>query len=176
MPQRLEGTKKHKVYNSTVDESTERIAGKIVDAAYAVYRKLGPGLLEKVYEICFCYELEKRGLNYKRQVVIPIVYDQLTFTEGLRLDVLVEDCIICELKALENVNPVWEAQIISHLKLTDKKLGFLINFNVSRFKGWHILNLIKNAKHFSVRFSYTDRSRGAIIANLFQIGIKRFIN
>ncbi len=91
-------------------------------------------MLEKVYEICFCHELTKRGLNYLRQVDVPIVYDDLIFDEGLRLDVIVENSIICELKALENVNPVWEAQILSHLKLTSKRLGFLINFNVPKIK------------------------------------------
>ena len=78
--------------------------------------------------------MSKRGLKYQRQVDIPIVYDDIKFNEGLRLDVIVENCIICELKALETVNPVWEAQILSHLKLTGKRLGFLINFNVSKMK------------------------------------------
>jgi GxxExxY protein len=117
-----------------IPEDVEIIAKAAVDAAYAVYRNLGPGLLEKVYEICFCHELAKRGLSYRRQVDIPIVYDEMVFDEGLRIDVIVEDCIICELKALETVNPVWRAQIISHLTLTEKRLGFLINFNVARFK------------------------------------------
>jgi GxxExxY protein len=117
-----------------IPESTERIAKLVVDAAYKVHSKLGPGLLEKVYELCFCHELSKHGLNYLRQVDIPIVYDNLRFNEGLRLDVLIEDCIICELKALETVNPVWEAQILSHLLLTGKRLGFLINFNVPKIK------------------------------------------
>jgi GxxExxY protein len=112
----------------------ESIAEKIVDAAYTVHKILGPGLLEKVYEVCFCHELSKRGLQHKRQVDIPIVYDGLIFNEGLRLDVLVEDLIICELKAVDEMNPVWEAQILSHLKLTDKRLGFLVNFNVSLIK------------------------------------------
>ncbi len=112
----------------------ESKAEKIVDAAYIVHKILGPGLLEKVYEVCFCHELSKRGLKYKRQVDIPIVYDGLIFNEGLRLDVLVEDLIICELKAVDEMNPVWEAQILSHLKLTDKRLGFLVNFNVSLIK------------------------------------------
>lgn len=107
----------------------EIIGKKIVDAAYTVHKNLGSGLLEKVYEICFCHELEKRNLKYLRQVDIPIVYDNLVFDEGLRLDVLVEDKIICEIKAVELVNPVWDAQILSHLKLTNKRLGFLINFN-----------------------------------------------
>ena len=91
-------------------------------------------MLEKVYEVCFCHELSKRKLKYQRQVDIPVVYDETIFDEGLRLDVLVEDLIICELKAVENMNPVWEAQILSHLKLTGKRLGFLINFNVSLVK------------------------------------------
>ncbi len=139
MPQRLNpdyyrDSKGHKEYFISIPESTERIAKLIVESAFTVHRKLGPGLLEKVYEICLCHELKKRGLYYKRQIDIPIVYDNITFDEGLRLDLLVEDCIICELKALENVNPVWEAQILSHLKLTGKRLGFLINFNVSKMK------------------------------------------
>ncbi|MBN2610013.1 MAG: GxxExxY protein [Bacteroidales bacterium] len=108
----------------------DKIGRKIVDAAYIIHKNLGPGLLEKVYELCFCHELTKRGLTYQRQKDIPIIYDGLQFDEGLRLDVLVEEQVICELKALENVNPVWEAQVLSHLKLTNKRLGYLINFNV----------------------------------------------
>jgi len=118
----------------TLTKREESIAEKIVDAAYTVHKILGPGLLEKVYEVCFCHELSKRRLKYQRQVDIPVVYDGIIFDEGLRLDVLVEDLIICELKAVENMNPVWEAQILSHLKLTGKRLGFLINFNVSLVK------------------------------------------
>jgi len=91
-------------------------------------------LLERVYEACLCHELSKRGLKYRRQVDIPITYDGLIFDEGLRLDVLVEDLIICELKAVDETNPVWKAQLISHLKLTGKRLGFLINFNVPVMK------------------------------------------
>lgn len=109
----------------------EAIGKKIVDAAYTVHKNLGPGLLEKVYEICFCHELNKRGLSYQRQIEIPVVYDGIIFEEGLRLDVLVENQVICELKALETVNPIWEAQILSHLKITNNRLGYLINFNVS---------------------------------------------
>ncbi|MBS3945986.1 MAG: GxxExxY protein [Melioribacter sp.] len=113
-----------------LSEEIEIIAKKVVDSAFTVHKNLGPGLLEKVYEICFCYELEKRGLLYSRQVDIPIVYDNITFQEGLRLDVLIEDKVICEIKAVDLINPVWEAQVLSHLKLTNKRLGFLINFNV----------------------------------------------
>ncbi len=112
----------------------ELIAKKIVDAAYNVHKNLGPGLLEKIYEVCFCHELSKRGLKHQRQVEILIEYDNIKFDEGLRLDVLVEDIIICELKAVDNINPVWDAQILSHLKLSKRHIGFLINFNVSIFK------------------------------------------
>lgn len=112
-------------------EELEIIGKKIVNAAYCVHRGLGPGLLEKVYEACFCYEILKRELNYARQVSVPIVYDEIQFDEGLRLDVLVEDLIICEIKAVDLVNPIWEAQILSQLKLTKKRLGYLINFNVT---------------------------------------------
>lgn len=134
MPQRQEDTKVHKERYEPISQELEQIGRKIIDAAFAVHSTLGPGLLEKVYELCFCHELSKRGLKYKRQIDIPIVYDNLRFDEGLRLDVLVEDKIICELKALENVNPVWEAQILSHLKITNKRLGYLINFNVPLIK------------------------------------------
>ena len=117
-----------------ISPELEIIGKKIVDAAYTVHKNLGPGLLEKVYEVCFCHELKKRGLEYERQIYIPIVYDGIEFDEGLRLDVLVEEQVICELKALENVNPVWEAQILSHLNLTNNRLGYLINFNVPLIK------------------------------------------
>ena len=112
----------------------ESIAKHIVHAAYLVHKQLGPGLLEKVYEACLCHELRKAGLNVRRQLDIPIVYDGLIFEEGLRLDVLIEDLVICELKAVDQVNPVWEAHVLSHLKLTGNRLGFLINFNVSLIK------------------------------------------
>lgn len=117
-----------------LSDREEGIAKKIVDAAFTVHKKLGPGLLEKIYEVCFCHELSKRDLAFRRQVDIPIVYDGMTFDEGLRLDVIIEDIIICELKAVDEMNPVWEAQILSHLKLMGKRLGFLINFNVPTIK------------------------------------------
>lgn len=112
----------------------EEIAAKIVDAAFTVHKKLGPGLLEKIYEVCLCHELEKRGLSYQRQVDFPIIYDGNVFEEGLRLDVFVEELVVCELKAVDEMNPVWQAQVLSHLKLLDKRLGFLINFNVPLIK------------------------------------------
>ncbi len=130
MPPNHQTTNSHKRILVPIPEELDEIGKLIVDSAYTVHRNLGPGLLEKVYEACFCYELEKRGLRSQRQIDIPIVYDNLIFEEGLRLDVLVENKIICEIKAVETVNSVWTAQIISHLKLTNKRLGYLINFNV----------------------------------------------
>ncbi|NVO19381.1 MAG: GxxExxY protein [Bacteroidetes bacterium] len=117
-----------------IPEFVDNLAKQVIDAAFKVHYNLGPGLLEKVYEACFCYELQKKGLNFQRQVDIPITYDNLVFKEGLRLDVIIEDSIICELKAIETVNPVWKAQVLSHLKLTGIRLGFLINFDVPRIK------------------------------------------
>jgi len=112
----------------------ETIGKAVVNAAYTVHKALGPGLLEKVYELCFCHVLVKEHFFVQRQLDIPIVFDDIIFNEGLRLDVMVNELVICELKALETVNPVWEAQILSHLKLTGKRLGYLINFNVPLIK------------------------------------------
>jgi GxxExxY protein len=112
----------------------EAIGKAVVDAAYIVHNELGPGLLERVYEICFCHVLTEKGYFVKRQVDVPVVFDGIVFNEGLRLDVIINDLVICELKALETVNPVWEAQLLSHLKLTGMRLGYLINFNVPLIK------------------------------------------
>jgi GxxExxY protein len=119
---------------SALTEKQEEIATKIVHAAYTVHRKLGPGLLEKIYEVCLEHELKKAGLKVDRQVNIPIVYDGISFEEGLRLDLLIEKQVIIELKAVEQMYTVWEAQLISYLKLMNLKLGFLINFNVPIIK------------------------------------------
>jgi len=117
-----------------MDPELDRIGKIIVNAAFKVHKELGPGLLEKVYEVCLAYELRKAGLFVQRQLDIPIVYDGIEFEEGLRLDLFVERKVIVETKAIEIVNPVWESQLISHLKLLNKKLGYLINFNVPMIK------------------------------------------
>lgn len=119
---------------STLTESEELLGKEIVNAAYKVHKELGPGLLEKIYEACLCYELKKKGIASKRQVELPFLYDGQKFDEGLRMDILVDGLVICELKAVETVNPLWKAQIISHLKLTKLRLGYLINFNVPLIK------------------------------------------
>ena len=111
----------------------DRIGRLIVDAAYTVHKALGPGLLESIYEACFCHELGKRGLRVRRQVEPPLIYDGLRFDNGLVLDVLVDDLVICELKAREP-HPVFVAQLLSQLRLAEKRLGYLINFHVPLMK------------------------------------------
>lgn len=113
-----------------LSEEEQQVSAGIVDAALKVHRALGPGLLEKVYEACLCHELAKRGFEVKRQVAVPVHYEDLVFEEGMRLDVIVEDLVICELKAADHEHPVWHAQILSYLRLMNKRLGLLINFNV----------------------------------------------
>jgi GxxExxY protein len=117
-----------------IPQPIQDIGTAIVSAAFIVHKTLGPGLLEKVYEVCLCHELAKKGITTLRQVNIPIKYDGISFEEGLRLDILAEDEVIVELKAVDQVNPVWEAQVLSHLKLTGRRLGYLINFNVPVLK------------------------------------------
>lgn len=121
------------MYNK-LSEREEFLASQIVDIAINIHKSLGPGLLESVYEKCFEYELLQRGINYKRQKDVPIVYENLKVEDGLRLDLLVDDLVIIELKAQENYHPVWEAQLLSYLKLTNKRLGMLINFHVPLMK------------------------------------------
>ena len=104
------------------------IAKIVVDAAYHIHRRLGPGLLESVYETVLAYELKKRGLKVKRQVPVAIVYDAIKFDEGFRVDLIVEEKAIVELKSVENVIPVHNKQLLTYLRLNDRKLGLLINF------------------------------------------------
>jgi GxxExxY protein len=115
-------------------EREEWIAKQIVDIAINIHKQLGPGLLESVYAKCFYYELSNRNLNFEREKLVPIIYNELKIDDGLRLDCLVESLVIVEFKAQENYHPVWEAQLISYLKLTNKRLGFLINFHVPLMK------------------------------------------
>ena len=120
------------MYQLTNEE--EMLCLQIKECALAVHKELGPGLLEQIYEVCFCHELTKRKILHQRQAKLPIYYDGIIFEEGLRLDVLVNDTIICELKAVDTVNPVWQAQILSHLKLTGLHIGYIINFNTALLK------------------------------------------
>lgn len=117
-----------------LSEKEEFLARQIVDIAFKIHKELGPGLLESVYAKCFYYELFNRQINYEKEKTVPIIYQNLKIDDGLRLDLLVDDLIIVEFKAQENYHPVWEAQILSYLKLTGKRLGFLINFHVPLIK------------------------------------------
>ena len=112
-----------------LSEREEYVGKQVVDCAYVVHRALGPGLLEHVYEVCLCHELAKRGMQCRRQVPVRVRYDGITFEEALRLDVLVEDLVIVEVKAAEDMNPVYVAQVLTYLRLTDRRLGYVINFN-----------------------------------------------
>ena len=110
------------------------IGTSVVDAAIAVHRELGPGLLETVYEVSLEHELKKRGLVVKRQVSIPIRYQELSFDEGFRADLIVEDKVILELKSVEEVSGVHKKQIQTYLRLTGRKLGYLLNFGAALMK------------------------------------------
>lgn len=114
--------------------NVERAAATVVDASYRVHTTLGPGLLESVYEVCLCHELHKTGTPFQKQLVLPIEYDGITLDAGLRLDLIVNDCVVVEMKATEKLLPIHEAQLLTYLKLTGKRLGLLINFNVPLIK------------------------------------------
>ena len=114
---------------------TENEAAKqIVDAAFQVHTSLGPGLLKSVYEVVLAYELEQRGLQVVRQQAIPVVYHDTRIEMGFRADLIVEDKVIVEIKSVEAIAPVHKKQLLTHLRLADKRLGLLINFNVALIK------------------------------------------
>lgn len=117
-----------------LSEREEFLAKTVVNIAYNTHKKIGPGLLESVYEKCFSYELNNNKIEYERQKEVPIIYNELKIADGLRLDLLIDNLLIVELKAQENFHSVWEAQLISYLKLTNKRIGFLINFHVPLIK------------------------------------------
>jgi len=123
-----------KKFHMPLSEREEYLGKEIVDAAYKVHKALGPGLLERVYEACFCYELAKKGIKFKRQADVQMYYDDCLMDDTFRVDVFVEDLVICELKSVEQINPMWPLQIVSHLRISRKRLGYLINFNVMRIK------------------------------------------
>jgi GxxExxY protein len=112
----------------------DAIASGIVDAALKIHRELGPGLLESAYEVCLEHELTKRGYSVERQKAQPVRYDGILIDAGYRIDLLVDDLIIIELKAVTELAPIHQAQLLTYLKLSQKSLGFLINFNVPLIK------------------------------------------
>jgi GxxExxY protein len=110
------------------------IAKEIVDAAFKVHTVLGPGLLESVYEAVLAYELEKRGLRVVRQLALPVVYEAVKLDEGFRADIVVEEKVIVELKSVETLAQVHRKQLLTYLRISDKKLGLLINFGAALIK------------------------------------------
>ena len=125
-----EGTPKQKDFSLTENQTAEHV----VDAAFRIHKKLGPGLLESVYEAVLAYELKKRGLKVRRHVPVSLVYEEVQFEEGFFADLIVEDKVIIELKSVEELHPSHPKQLLTYLRLADRRLGLLINFGESFIK------------------------------------------
>ncbi len=117
-----------------IPDYVNKIAREVVDAAYVAHTTFGPGLLESIYESCLIYELKLRGLSTQSQVAIPLDFKGLRIERGLILDILVEDCVIVEVKSVEEIHPVHTQQLLTYMKISGKRLGLLINFNVPLIK------------------------------------------
>ena len=117
-----------------IPPDVERVGKAVLDAAYAVHTELGPGLLESVYRIAMKHVLESSGMSAETEVKLPILFRGVNLESGLRLDMLVNHCVIVELKSVEKMNPVYEAQLLTYLRLSKVRLGYLINFNVPHLK------------------------------------------
>jgi GxxExxY protein len=128
------GGTQRKIEGAMEIEAINDRTGQIVDAAMRVHSALGPGLLEAAYEACLVYELRKRGLHICTQVALPVIYDSVRIDIGYRVDLLVDDTVLVELKAVSKILPLHEAQLLSYLKLSRHRVGLLINFHVVRLK------------------------------------------
>lgn len=120
--------------HSPIPQETEQAAAAVVDSAVKVHAALGPGLLESAYEHCLAYELGCRGYAVRRQVTLPIAYESVRLDAGYRIDLVVSEAIIVEIKAVETLAPIHQAQLLTYLKLSGLRLGFLMNFNVPLLK------------------------------------------
>jgi GxxExxY protein len=127
------GSTSRKVFQPIPPE-VERVGKVVLDAAYAVHTELGPGLLESVYQVAMKHVIESSGVPVEMEVKLPILFRGVKLESGLRLDMLVEKCVIAELKSVEKMNPVYEAQLLTYLRLSNVRLGFLINFYVPHLK------------------------------------------
>lgn len=116
------------------DKKLNSISYKIIGCAFSVHSELGPGLLESTYETCLEYELISAGLKVESQKALPVVYKEIKLDAGYRIDLLVEDCVIIEIKSVDAIAPIHEAQLLTYLKLSGKRLGLLLNFNVTDMK------------------------------------------
>jgi len=117
-----------------VGKELDALARQVVDAAFTVHKTLGPGLLESAYEVCLGIELNRRGIDFESQLPLSIIYEDTTVESAFRLDILVEDRLIVELKAVERLLPIHEAQLLTYLRLSQRRLGLLINFNTPLIK------------------------------------------
>ncbi len=115
-------------------EKANKLSNEIINAAIEVHKSLGPGLLESAYETCLCHELSLRNIPFDRQYPVPVTYKGVNLDAGYRLDILVDDLVIVEIKAIKKLEPIHEAQLLTYLRLTNKWLGLLINFNVPILK------------------------------------------
>jgi GxxExxY protein len=113
---------------------TEKIAKSTIDAAFRVHTKLGPGLLESAYEACLAYELRRINLDVQTQVALPVIYDEIQIDTGYRIDMLIEKAVVVEVKAVDQMIPLYQAQVLTYIKLSGYRLGLLINFNVPRLR------------------------------------------
>lgn len=129
-----EGTKTQRHNFEPLPERTNWAAKIAVQAAYTVHTQLGPGLLESVYEKCLAHAIRRRGLSVQRQILLPITFEELKINSGLRLDMLVDECLVVEVKSVEVVLPVHKAQLLTYLKLSGHRLDLLLNFNVHLIK------------------------------------------
>ncbi len=133
--QDTKGTKKdERMSFEDVDKELDETASQVVDAVFKIHKTFGPGLLESAYEACLIHELKKRGLKVESQVAVPLVYDGVKIDVGFRIDLLVGQRLIVELKAVEAILPIHEAQVLTYLKVTENRLGLLVNFNVPLIK------------------------------------------
>lgn len=132
----------------------DRISFLIIQAAIEIHKAIGPGLLESAYRTCMIYEIEQRKLKVDSELIVPVRYKHLVLDGGYRLDLMIEDAVIVELKAVETVLPVHRAQLLSYLRLTDKSLGLLINFNVERL----VLGVDRVVNRFGLPASLRYRS------------------
>jgi GxxExxY protein len=125
---------KRDIDHSPIDAEIERVGRDVIDCGLRVHQTLGPGLLESAYETCLAHEFARHGLHVRRQVALPIVYDGVTLDAGYRIDILVESAVIVEIKAIDLLLPIHQAQLLTYLKLSGLRLGYLMNFNVALFK------------------------------------------
>ena len=130
----MQNLKKDPIFYPPVPDEVERVGKTVLDAAYKVHSALGPGLIESVYETCLAYEVRESGTAVQTQVALPIVYAKLKIESGLRLDLLAGNCVVVELKAVDVIHPIHQSQLVTYLRMSGFRLGFLINFNVTKLK------------------------------------------